>query len=136
VSPTKEIIHRLRRENMNWPVEPIQIPKERWPHRMVGEMALRIQVWRSRFFLVQVFDEGGGRLRLSVNRTDCDKFGDYLDGITWDELQALKRQCGYGDRLAVEVYPPDADVVNVANIRHLFVIGAGDTLPAAWWRKS
>lgn len=103
---------------------------------MVGEMALRIQVWRSRFFLVQVFDEGGGRLRLSVNRTDCDKFGDYLDGITWDELQALKRQCGYGDRLAVEVYPPDADVVNVANIRHLFVIGAGDTLPAAWWRKS
>lgn len=53
-----------------------------------------------------------------------------MDGITWDELQALKRQCGFGDRFAVEVYPADLDVVNVGNLRHLWVLQGA--LPFAW----
>jgi hypothetical protein len=32
----------------------------------------------------------------------------------------LKRECGRGDRDAVEVYPADRDIVNVANMRRLF----------------
>jgi hypothetical protein len=33
---------------------------------------------------------------------------------------ALKRECGRGDLDALEVYPVDPDIVNVANMRHLF----------------
>jgi hypothetical protein len=54
----------------------------------------------------------------------------WADNITWDELQALKTQCGYGGHDAVEVYPPTRDVVNVANIRHLWVLA--EKLPFAW----
>lgn len=42
----------------------------------------------------------------------------------------IKRQLGYGDFDAVEVYPKDNDVVNVANIRHLFILN--EPLPFIW----
>jgi hypothetical protein len=37
---------------------------------------------------------------------------------------------GFGAADALEVYPRDGDVVNVANIRHLWVLR--DPLPWAW----
>jgi hypothetical protein len=46
----------------------------------------------------------------------------WVDGITWDQLQEIKRGVGLGDKLAVEVYPEDKNIVNVANMRHLFVL--------------
>lgn len=62
-----------------------------------------------------------------------DRNGNYEQNITWDELMELKRQAGYGHRLAIEFYPPDADIVNVANMRHLFIIPLGSTeLPQHW----
>lgn len=44
------------------------------------------------------------------------------DGIPWDDLQVMKRLAGYGDDYAIEVYPADRDIVNDANIRHLWVL--------------
>jgi len=73
-------------------------------------------------------------VRLSVLRTSLDTAGGWQQDITWEELQRLKREAGYGDHDAVEVFPPDADVVNVANIRHLWILEPGH-LPFAW-RKS
>lgn len=43
------------------------------------------------------------------------------DGLTWDELQAIKRDVGFGDWHGLEIYPPDQQVVNVANIRHIWI---------------
>ena len=37
---------------------------------------------------------------------------------------------GFGDRDAVEVYPADNAIVNVANMRHLFVFE--NPLPYVW----
>jgi hypothetical protein len=45
-------------------------------------------------------------------------------------LQRLKAECGYADRDAVEVYPRERDVVNVANLRHLWVMR--EPLAFAW----
>lgn len=61
-----------------------------------------------------------------------DRDGNWIDGITWDELMEIKRQCGFGDRLAVEIYPPDEHIVNVANMRHLFIC---NEINVPWWRK-
>jgi hypothetical protein len=80
-----------------------------------------LKVWRSRFFLVQLFNQDG-HLRLSINRTKINNEGNWCDGITWDELMACKHACGFGDRWAVEVFPPEQHVVNVANIRHLWLV--------------
>ena len=82
---------------------------------------LRSNVWANAYFLVQEFKEDGGVIRLTVNTTSIGGSGRWKDGISWDALQEIKSAVGYGDRDAVEIYPRDADVVNVANMRHLWI---------------
>jgi hypothetical protein len=89
-----------------------------------------IGVWRSNRFLVQLYAPKDGAQRITISRTMIDKqTGNWLEGITWDEIQDIKRKLGFGDCFAVEIYPADADVVNVANMRHIWMI---DPLPFAW----
>lgn len=98
-----------------------------------NDWARPVRVLRSREFVMQVFEEADGMLRLSVNRTHVDPATlRWLDGITWDELQELKSQAGYGDREAVEIYPADTNVVNVGSLRHLWVLPAGERMPFSW----
>ena len=40
-----------------------------------------------------------------------------------EELMQVKRDCGFGDQDALEVYPSDEDVFNSGNIRHLYFVG-------------
>lgn len=80
-----------------------------------------IKAFRNRKFELQIFRERCG-VRLSICRTSIDRKGAWLDGITWDELQHVKNECGYFDRDAIEVYPAQKDIVNVANMRHLWIL--------------
>lgn len=90
------------------------------------------EAWLSRYFLVQLFRENG-TVRITVNRTAYDMdTKQWAQGITWDELQEIKREIGRGDVWAVELYPPDIAVVNDANMRHLWVL---DTAPAFGWNQ-
>lgn len=125
----------LRSENAKWPEALKLWPREDWPISLAVGNNVR-EVYRSRGFLVQVYNEPWPVVaRLSVIRSSLKPDGDWKEDITWEELQRLKREAGYGDFDAVEVYPPDADVVNVANLRHLWVFPAG-YMPFAWRRKS
>lgn len=102
--------------NVRQPNELAPVPREQWPK---NPPHVPLEVWRSRGFLVQICAEPNGYERMSVCRTT--RSGDSWDDlITWDELMVLKRECGRGDKDALEVYPADRDVVNVANMRHLF----------------
>lgn len=90
-----------------------------------------VEAWRSRRFLAQIYEKKNGVQRVSICRTMIDVTnGRWVDGITWDELQDIKRQIGFGDKDSVEVHPADKDVVNVANMRHLWVLD--EPLPYAW----
>jgi hypothetical protein len=93
------------------------VPRSEWPE---GH-GLPDEVYRSRDFLVMVYYTPGEPTRLSVCRAELGNDGRWKDGITWDELQDIKRAVGYGHKCAVEVYPPGEDVVNVANMRHLWI---------------
>ncbi len=44
------------------------------------------------------------------------------DGITWDELQAVKNETLGLHVAAIEVFPIEDQVVNERNMRHLFVL--------------
>lgn len=55
-----------------------------------------LRVLRSKRFLVQIFAEDHGAMRMSIARTELDSEGRWKDGITWDEMQTIKRECGYG----------------------------------------
>ena len=119
----------LDRENDRWPSTLKLIPPQDWPNGPFDDPD-RQRVWRSREFVVQEFRADPPALvRLSVSRTAVTGTR-WADNITWDELQDLKAQCGYAMATAVEVYPPASDVVNVANMRHLWVLR--DRLAFAW----
>ncbi len=90
-----------------------------------------INVFRSKTFLVQIFKEENAT-RLSICRTSIDKGGNWKADIKWEELQEIKRQIGFDDKLAVEIYPKDRDIVNVANMRHLWVL---DSAFDIGWKK-
>ena len=119
---TREQRRELARQNAKMPRELRLVPRDEWPFELQGSRIQR--VWRSRDFLVQEWVEQAPVLvRLSVLRTTLDpKAGRWVDGITWDELQAIKSEVGYGSHDALELYPADQDVVNVANLRHLWVM--------------
>jgi hypothetical protein len=120
---------QLERDNAKQPAELREIPRDQWP----DPSAPQLRVLRSRDFLVQEFAEKApARVRLSVCRTTMA--GErWQDGITWDDLQRLKRECGYGDSDAIEIYPDDRNVVNVANMRHLWIMA--EPVACAWRRK-
>jgi len=124
----------LEQENAQWPEQLKLVDPATWPHWKLSVPPVR--VYRSRRFLMLEFGAEHGVVRLSVIRNvlavDGARWG---DRITWDELQQLKAEAGYADHDAVEVYPRQRDVVNVANMRHLWV-SVHETLPMPFvWRR-
>lgn len=126
ISTTIAQRRQLERDNAKQPAALQEVPREHWPN----PEAPQLRVLRSRDFLVQEFEAAApAKVRLSVCRTTL--VGErWQDGITWDDLQRLKRECGYGDTDAIEVFPSDGDVVNVANMRHLWVMA--EPIACAW----
>lgn len=133
IQTTREQRRQLERENLRWPVAMHEIPRDEWPGSSLPTESQPIEFWRSRHFVAGVYQEAGGILRVSVNRAVMGPGGRWVDGITWDELQQVKREIGRGDRFAVEVYPADRDLVDVANVRHLWLLPEA---PAFAWRRA
>lgn len=111
----------------------VVVPPSEWPEHLLNRSGSSPnRAMRSRDFLVQIFYEKKDIVRLSINRTAIGNDGMWLDGITWDQMQAIKAEAGYADCDAVEVFPADKDLVNVANIRHLWVMPRGFQFHFAW----
>lgn len=121
----------LKAEAKKWPDRLTPVPVEDWPPSFHTLKRKPTGVMRSRTFLAQFFS-GAGAVRMSVCRTAIDDDGNWLEKITWDELQQLKSEAGYGYWWAVEIYPADSEVVNVANMRHLWLL---DKKPEYAWGK-
>jgi len=110
------------------PFKLIEFPKGKWEHLNNGNSnADVLRVFQCDRFLIQI-RRHGPTIRLCVNKVkfyrDAKDPGElkWQDGITWDELQEIKNQCGYQDHWMCEYYPPQDQVVNVANIRHLWLM--------------
>lgn len=110
------------------PAELVRIPLDELPDHASPPPGL-LECWRSRTLLVQVYRvaKHPDVLRASVQHVlDTvwlrKSFPGHAKGITWDELQEVKRQIGRGEELALEVYPPDAELVNDAPMRHLWLV--------------
>lgn len=80
---------------------------------------------------VQVYEcfiEKLGLAGETITQVTIGRHGD-LESITWDELQRIKNELIGEDRVAIEIYPPVRQLVNQANLRHLWVFHQGYTLP-------
>lgn len=132
MKPSRAVIKMMQVQDRAYPVDSlVEIPRDEWPAVPPPRL---VRALRSRYFMVQVYDEPGGVIRLSIHRCQLDgKSNRWKDGISWDELQTLKALAGYADRVGVELYPSEADVVNVANIRHIFLLTEA---PAFMWKRS
>lgn len=120
--PTAVQVRQMMRDNLKYPHELVLIPPHEWPRDYPRlSQSFVVAVWRSRKFTLFVWNQGGVT-RLSVQRNEWDeRQGRFREDISWDDLQRLKREAGYGDACAVELFPPDEHIVNVANMRHLFI---------------
>jgi hypothetical protein len=124
----------LVQENAKWPGELRAVRSEDWPAQHLDARDRVVGMFRSRTHLVQVYEaQPPALVRLSIQRCALNDYGGWVDGIDWETLQRLKSEAGYGEYDAVEVYPTDGDVVNVANLRHLFVMR--EQLPFTWRKK-
>ncbi len=131
----REAIQGLKERSRHYPEYMVRVHETQWPGLTTWMTEKVVAVWRSRTFCCQVYATNGGTgvIRLSFNRTETELVGNvcqWKQGISWDDLQRLKREVGFGERQAVEIYPADEHVVNVANMRHLWVLP--QELPFAW----
>jgi hypothetical protein len=107
----------------------LEVPREGWPEDSSALDPSLTGVWRSHAFLVQR-REYFGTVTLAVQRTKVGADRRWLAGITWDDLQWVKAQCGYADACAVEVFPPERFVINGTNVRHIHILSE---IPAYCW---
>ena len=133
ITTTREQRREMARVNARLPLHLEGVPRSEWPHSGLASDHQPVAMWRSRHFLVSQYRAPAPAVaRPSIHRTTLD--GDrWADGITWDELQRLKCEAGFDECWAVEAYPPAREVVNVANIRHLWLLPEA---PAYFWRKA
>lgn len=75
---------------------------------------------------IQVLESSCGRtIHMKVSRIDGKS------GISWDTLMQIKNEMLGPETLAVEVYPPQHEVVNEGNIRHLWTVDP-DLIPSLY----
>lgn len=102
-----------------------EVDPSEWAHIQEKDAIIGVtKVFRDDKFLVQV-RQHGRTIRLTINKINHTiKNGRPIweDGITWDEIQNIKNQCGFEDKWLCEYYPPKDEVQNVANMRHLWVL--------------
>lgn len=109
------------------PFEPVDegASPEAWARMRVrvGDLAY---VVKNNIFIVQVYRRQTARgvaLQLAVRRNDEEE----IRG--WDDLQRVKNEIAGPERTAIEIFPPEAEVMDQANMRHLFVLPEGVAAP-------
>lgn len=126
-----------REEAARRPVRLTEVPRETWPP-YPNPAHTPTKVWQNRKYLVQLFDETPlhniDTRRVTVCRVTLGNDGHWDANLTWDELQDIKHEIGFGDWYGLEIYPRDRDVVNVANMRHLWMLAA--PLQLGWFRAT
>lgn len=126
-----------REEAAKRPAKLTPIERWQWPAQLYQQQRLQ-QVWHSKQFLVQMFAErpfGGIECkRLSVCRVTLGPDGHWDAKITWDDLYAIKSELGFSDWYGVEIYPRRKDLVNLANMRHVWLLS--EPLDLGWTRES
>lgn len=136
----KKAAKLLRSENRSHPEQMTRLLDATAKAGPVGRVAMArdenklIEVWRSRYYLCQIYEAKNGIERLSICRPEVDTTNRrWRDGLTWDELMLVKKEVGRGEKWAVEVLPAESDIVNVANMRHVFCLNEA---PVFAWKKA
>ena len=115
------------RELARLPWQPLAIkrltPEDRSRFERIGCF---VDGWVNNVVAVQTYnrDTAWGRvLHLAVRRHDETEI------VGWDLLQRVKNEVVGEDRVALEVYPRATELLDLAPMRHLFVLPEGFEMP-------
>lgn len=106
-----------------------RVEKSEWPETQPG-WSRPIDVIGGLGLISLVFQEGSGRLRISARWAQIGAVWDKTP-IGWEALQAVKNFVA-PQRAALEIYPVEGREVNVANMRHLWVLPEKTGIPFGW----
>lgn len=134
----RAMIKHAQAEALKRPDALTEIPNSMWPVQIsTGSGPQRTKVWHSKRWLAQLFDEepfqGIDTRRLSVCRVTLGADGHWDQNITWDDLYAVKADVGFADWYGIEIYPPSRHLVNVANMRHLWLLA--EPIQIGWFKS-
>jgi hypothetical protein len=135
------MVAMMREQRKGWPEQLEEMPRADWPPQRSPDSEYPLSVWRSRHYLAVVYPAPiymAGRRgipvrRLSVNRVTLRDDGRWDENIPWQDLMRCKRETGHGDWYGLEVYPRDRDIVDVANMRHLWLLS--EPLAIGWFEE-
>lgn len=80
-------------------------------------------VWKNNLYIVLAMFEPNGITRLQIRPNDGQPTR------SWQHLQRIKNELMGPERVAVEVFPAVSELVDDANIYHLWVLPEGARLP-------
>ena len=87
-------------------------------------------MWQNKFYVVfrKYLTPHGhdGPMHLSIRHQQRKAIRD------WRHFQRIKNELAGPQREAIEIFPPEAYLVDGANQYHLFVLAMGDTTPFTW----
>ena len=88
-------------------------------------------LWRNKFYTVEkklLTPEQGetGAIWLSVKHNDRRAIRD------WRHLQRIKNELAGVEREAIDIFPPESQLVDTANQYHLWVLPVGQSTPFTW----
>lgn len=87
-------------------------------------------MWQNKFYVVfrkyLTAHGADGPMHLSIRHQQRKAIRD------WRHFQRIKNELAGAQREAIEIFPPEALLVDGANQYHLFVLAMGDTTPFTW----
>lgn len=86
-----------------------------------------VELWRNNVYAVQVYARARSGRRPAMQLAICRHDGAEVRG--WSDLQRIKNELCGPEVAAVEIYPPASELVDEANMRHLFVLPVGEPAP-------
>jgi len=99
----REYFREYERQRKTWPedMQPLPLPADLPPEQQQIEGQ-----WRSRYYLATLWNRNGLRT-LHINRTEMQQDGEWMPGISWEDMQAVKIQCGLGLLVGAVYFPND-----------------------------
>lgn len=95
-----------------------------YPDGMHEQLA-RIEVWANDIYEATVEIAKDGWAYITLKRFDRRAVRD------WRHLQSIKNEICGAERTAIEIFPPESQLVDEANQYHLYVLPRGEGLPMA-----
>lgn len=103
----------------------VEVPRETWPTSMMSAKPLRF--WKNNKYTCIEFPsretEFGLVRHLLIQRVTAERIS------RWDHLQRIKNETAGPWAVAIEMYPPESQVVNDCHVCHLWVLPERFPLP-------